>query len=62
MFWVIVLVNTGFVDWYDNWDILPMFVTHAYDSFPEVDKAKFFGLKDHETMDETNIIIVFLDF
>ncbi|XP_056844245.1 protein DETOXIFICATION 19-like isoform X2 [Raphanus sativus] len=56
------VVCQGFVDWYDNWDILPMFVTHAYDSFPEVDKAKFFGLKDHETMDETNIIIVFLDF
>ncbi|KAL0718887.1 hypothetical protein Bca4012_068210 [Brassica carinata] len=35
----------GFVDWFDNWVILPVFVTHAYDSFPEVDKAKCFGLK-----------------
>ena len=40
-----VLVKTGFVDWFDKWNIFPIFITLAYDNFPEVDKDKCVGLK-----------------
>lgn len=33
------------MDWYDNWYILSMFITHACDNFPEVEKTRCFGLK-----------------
>ncbi|KAH0903818.1 LOW QUALITY PROTEIN: hypothetical protein HID58_043321 [Brassica napus] len=35
----------GFVDWFDKWNIFPIFITLAYDNFPEVDKDKCVGLK-----------------
>ncbi|WZY72865.1 hypothetical protein YC2023_005105 [Brassica napus] len=35
----------GFVDWFDKWNTFPIFITLAYDNFPEVDKDKCVGLK-----------------
>lgn len=55
-------MKTGFVDWYGKWDILPMFITLAYDNFPEVEKARYSGLKIYVVVDKINNIIVFYYF
>nr|VDC76778.1 unnamed protein product [Brassica rapa] len=39
------VICQGFVDWFDKWNTFPIFITLAYDNFPEVDKDKCVGLK-----------------